>query len=301
MKAAVLIFIIILGYLLKRAGFFEKEDYRLISKVVVNITLPAAVINAFSNFDKDYKMLLLVLFGFICTFIPLMTVYFLSSNDKKVNRIFKMFNSCGFNIGCFGLPFIQAFFGSAAIVPVCMFDTGNAVIVTGGSYAITSTLLQTDTEEKTTIVSIVKKLLSSVPLDTYIIMFLFSFLNISIPEFVFDTAAVVSNANVFLSMFMIGLMLELNIKKEHVGTIAYVIITRLIFSTVFAVIIYHFGPFSYTIRKVVVLCLYTPIGTLSAIFTERCNGDGSLAGFTASLSILISLVVMTVVAVILKV
>ena len=58
-KAAAFVFIIFLGYALKRIGFFTATDYRLISKIVLNITLPAAVITAFANFDMDASLLIL--------------------------------------------------------------------------------------------------------------------------------------------------------------------------------------------------------------------------------------------------
>lgn len=301
LKAASLISIIALGYVLKRVGFFKREDYHVLAKIVINITLPAAVINAFTHFDKDYRMLLLVIFGFFCTVIPILTAYFLSAKDKKEDRVFKMLNSSGFNIGCFGLPFMQAFFGPTAVIPTCMFDMGNAVIVTGGSYAITSSLLHTDINEKLTVSGFLKKLFAAPPLDAYIIMFILSFLDIKLPRFVFETASVMSNANVFLSMLMIGLMLEIKLKKEHIGKVTFVLVARLLFATVFAVFIYRFGPFSLMVRKVIVLCLFTPIGTLSAIFTEKCGGDGGLASFTGSLSILLSIVVMIAVAIIIKI
>ena len=42
MQAISFIAIIILGYVLRRRGFFKEEDFYVISRIVLKITLPAA-------------------------------------------------------------------------------------------------------------------------------------------------------------------------------------------------------------------------------------------------------------------
>ncbi len=42
MKAGSFIAIIILGYVLRRRGFFKEEDFYVLSRIVLKITLPAA-------------------------------------------------------------------------------------------------------------------------------------------------------------------------------------------------------------------------------------------------------------------
>ena len=43
-KALAFVAVIALGYFLKKRGFFKPHDYELIAKIVLNITLPCAVI-----------------------------------------------------------------------------------------------------------------------------------------------------------------------------------------------------------------------------------------------------------------
>ena len=45
MRAACFILIIILGHVLRRIGFFKKDDFYVLSKTVLKITLPAAIIS----------------------------------------------------------------------------------------------------------------------------------------------------------------------------------------------------------------------------------------------------------------
>ena len=64
MKAASFIAVIILGYGLRKAGFFKEEDFYVLSKIVLKITLPASIIANFSQTEIQPAMLLLCLVGF---------------------------------------------------------------------------------------------------------------------------------------------------------------------------------------------------------------------------------------------
>ena len=60
-RAGSFIAIVFLGYLLRRIGFFKKEDFGVISKIVMRITLPAALVVSFSGQELQYSMFLLSL------------------------------------------------------------------------------------------------------------------------------------------------------------------------------------------------------------------------------------------------
>ena len=55
------VFILALGYFLKRIGVFGKQDYRVLTQVVLCITLPAAVITNFASMESRSSLLLLPL------------------------------------------------------------------------------------------------------------------------------------------------------------------------------------------------------------------------------------------------
>ena len=68
-KAAAFILTIVMGYVLKRKGFFHPDDFYLISKIVIRITLPCAIISNFSNITMDRSLLFLCLLGIICKIV----------------------------------------------------------------------------------------------------------------------------------------------------------------------------------------------------------------------------------------
>ena len=49
-KSAGLVFLIVLGFVMKKIGMFKVEDSKVFSKVMIYITLPAILINAFRDF-----------------------------------------------------------------------------------------------------------------------------------------------------------------------------------------------------------------------------------------------------------
>lgn len=62
-KALGLICIIVLGYTLKRVVFFKPRNYVLISKIALNITLPATVITSFFDFPLNSALIWIIPVG----------------------------------------------------------------------------------------------------------------------------------------------------------------------------------------------------------------------------------------------
>ena len=137
-KALAFVAVIALGYFLKKRGFFKPHDYELIAKIVLNITLPCAVITSFAAFKMDYTLFILTLIGFCGNLLMIAWGFILTRYQTNAAKIFYVFNLAGYNIGCFTLPFAQSFLGPFAVVATCMFDVGNSIMCTGGTYALTS-------------------------------------------------------------------------------------------------------------------------------------------------------------------
>ncbi|MEG0257844.1 MAG: AEC family transporter, partial [Christensenella sp.] len=111
LKAVGLICIIVLGYVLKKVGFFKPKDYVLIAKITLNVTLPAAVITSFSQSNLDFSLIWLVVIGLACNLVMVGLGYLTARKRDNTTKAFYMINMSGYNIGCFALPFIQSFLG----------------------------------------------------------------------------------------------------------------------------------------------------------------------------------------------
>ena len=286
------VLLIVLGYMLKRAGFFGREDYRLMSRIMINITLPCTIVRAFSGFSRDPQMFLIVGISFVCSMLTPILMYLATPGVDTRLRAYRMINIGGYNIGCFSLPLIEAFFGGTGVVAACMFDVGNAVMMTGGAYALTSTLLKTGGETRESAGDILMKFLKSAPFDTYLIVFLLMALNVQLPEAVYTLAQPAANANAFIAMLMIGMMFEPAGDRTKLTEAAHELAVRYAIAAVFALACYFLTPFSLIIRQTLVVLCIAPLSSLAPIYTDRCRSDTALASFTNSVSIAVSLVAM---------
>ena len=92
MKAASFIAVIILGYGLRKAGFFKEEDFYVLSKIVLKITLPASIIANFSQAEIQPAMLLLCLVGFAGGVLYMSLGWILGGKDRD-EKAFHILNN----------------------------------------------------------------------------------------------------------------------------------------------------------------------------------------------------------------
>lgn len=297
-KPLVYIGIIFLAIGLKKIGFFGKDDYKILSKILMNITLPLTVVNICVGVEADAQMYWLVLLGFVCALIPVFVMYIAMRKEETVTRAFGMVNAGGFNVGSFALPMIQLFYGATGAVFCSMFDIGNALIMSGGAYAITTAMLHLNAEEKKGIMagigSFAKNLFTSVSLDAYLFMLILMVFHIRIPEFVGTITAPFAGANSFVAMFMIGLMFQVQKESSQVRILVKTLVFRVAMGVIFAVVIYFVLPFDPLIRQVAAICAVAPAGTLASVFTGKIGGNVALASFLNSISVIISFVIMLI-------
>lgn len=291
MKAGVLLAMIVLGYVLKRLRVFDRSDCRTVSKIVFRLTLPAATVTAFSEgFEQSSVLYLVTLLG-LGTDVLMWAGAFLATRRNEASRAFFTQNVSGYNIGAFTLPFVQSFLGSFGVVTSCMFDMGNALMCTGGNYALTSTLM--GRTEGNRLKTFLGRLFSSVTIDTYLVLLILSLLHLSLPAPVLSLAERIGAANPFLSMFMIGMMIEFSLQRSKLKKAAVVLLLRYAAAAAFALLFWFVLPFPVEIRRILVLLSFSPIPSMSPFFTELLGGDGALSGFTASFSFVISVVCIT--------
>ena len=82
-KAGCYIAIIILGIFLRRIGFFKESDFSILSKIVIRITLPAALIVNAATRTLSPEMLTLSLLGFGGGVLYMAAGWFVSRNASR--------------------------------------------------------------------------------------------------------------------------------------------------------------------------------------------------------------------------
>lgn len=293
-KALAFVIIIAFGYLLKQRGFFKPDDYKLIAKIVLNITLPCAVITSFAAFKMEYTLFVLTLIGFLGNLLMIVWGFMLTRYQTNAAKIFYVFNLAGYNIGCFTLPFAQSFLGPFAVVATCMFDVGNSIMCTGGTYALASGLVHTGEKyEPVTLRSVAAKLLSSVPFVVYVLMLVCALFEVHLPQSVYTLTGLIGSANTFLSMLMIGMMFEMTLDLKKLKQVREVVLYRYVFGVALAWVCFYHAPLNAEVKEVLTLVFLAPSTAIAPIFIARMGGNVELAGFANSVTIVISIILMT--------
>ncbi len=287
-RAGCFIAIILMGYLLRRVGFFTKEDFHVLSKIVIKITLTAAIITSFAGRQLEYAMLILTLMGFCFGVVLMITAYLINRRRGKDEQAFAVLNTAGCNIGNFVLPFAQNFLGPVGVMAVSLFDVGNSFICLGGAFGVASMVKEGN--KKFTFKPILRALSKSVPLITYIIMTLLAALHINLPKPVVEFASIISSANAFMAMLMIGVGFQLSSDKAQMGAVLRILLPRYGIGLALAVVSYLLLPFPLEYRQALAILFLSPIASAAPAFTAEMKGDYGLSSAVNSFSILISIV-----------
>lgn len=316
-----LLCIIVVGYLFKRRGLFGPRDYRIIQVVLFDLVLPGAIVYSFARNPHDLSLLWLSAYGFVVALIPVVVIYLATSRHPIASRAFLMLNASGLNIGCFCFPVVQAFLGSAAVVPAAMFDIGNCIMVAAGTNVMTQTLLHirpgrtlaeqgagdtptlpyekpTDPDARRLACrslrrTILKGFVGSVPFDVYVVMIVLTAIGVTLPVWFADLFAPLANANASVAMLMVGMLMDVPSDRRDVLAVLRVIAWRLPFGLLFAAAAWFLLPFDPMIREATMMCCLAPIAVFSTLFTDEVLGNARLAGFSLAVTAAISILLMT--------
>jgi predicted permease len=279
------------GYGLKRFGVFQVNDFRVLAKIVLNLTLPAAVIVNFNKIALDTSLLALVAMGFVCTLVHIGAGYGLGRRHGVIAQAFNMQNFSGYNIGVFALPFILNFIGPVGVAAICLFDVGNSLLVMGGTYALASSVLHEG--RRNGVWHFVKTILSSTTMVVYLIMTALSLLHVKVPAEPMVLVSKVAMANGFLAMLMIGIGFELHLARNQVARVVQALAVRVGFAVIVALGAYYVLPFALEVRQALVVLAFAPIPASATAFTAKLDGDIALSSTLNSLAILVSILIMT--------
>lgn len=296
-KAMAFIGIIAMGYILKRKSFFQLKDFYLISRIVVKITLPCAIIYNFSNITIEPSLLSLCLLGFVCNVLYVALGYLMNRGRSREDQAFGAINASGYNIGNFTLPFVQSFLGPVGFAACSLFDTGNAVMCTGLTYSIASAIQ--GKEGKVSVKNMLRTLFSSLPFDSYLLMTALVFLHLQLPPLLLSFAQTAGNANPFLALLMIGIGFEIRLDRSKLARLVRLLILRYGTALVLCLCFYFLAPFEPEVRQALAIIAFGPVSSVATAFTGALGGDVELASAVNSVSIVISIFCITLLLLIL--
>ena len=287
-RAGCFVTIILMGYILRRTGVFGPETFGVLSKIVMKITLPAALIASAAGKPIDVSMLTISLLGLGGGLLYMLAAWLVRLRGSRREKAFYIQNIPGYNVGNFALPFTQSFLGPVGVLTTSIFDLGNAIICLGGSFGVARAVKEGG---KPNFGRIAKAAFTSVPFLTHVVMVTLNLNSIPLPGPILTLAQTLSGANAALSMLMLGVSMNISLEKSKLGIIARILFTRYSIATILALCYYFLLPFSLEIRQTLVILAFAPIGSMSPVFTAELKEDVGLSSTINSLAIVTSIVI----------
>lgn len=296
-KAASFLLAICAGFILRRRGVFGSKDYVVTQRIMLNLTSPAAIIISFADFEMDLALLGIAALGLVMNVGMMVFAWIVSRRKNREDRALYLMNFCGYNVGSFAIPFLQNFVGSYGVALACLFDVGNAPVATGGGYVVLSNLLDENGNSGFSFKTIGKRLLHVMPFLTYIFMIVYNLAGLPVPDAVLTLLTPAANANAFVSMLIIGLMVDLHLEPGDGKKAAKVIALRAGISALVAAGMFFLLPVDFETRCILTILAVSPISALSASFSADLGASASLSAAVNSIYALVSVAAMSVLVV----
>lgn len=297
-RAAAYLCMIALGAVLKRVRVLGQDDFHTLSKVMLNITLPCAIVYNVARVDLEISLLAVTALsvgigvGMVFLGAGLARLF-----GKKDEMAFDAVNFSGFNIGNFCMPFVQSFLPSIGVLAISLFDTGNSLICNGGSRAVGAVIQQRQRGGKAdlpaSLRTIGRTLLHSTPFMTYMVMLAVAILHVPVPAPVLSIANLGAQANPFVAMLMIGVGFKLSLSGEGLSHAVRLLVIRYALAGLLAAGVYCLLPFALEVRQALVLAVLSPIASANPPYTAALGEDYPLSCTVNSISMLLSIALLT--------
>ncbi|UXU55538.1 AEC family transporter [Staphylococcus agnetis] len=263
-----ILLLIALGYILKRIGYVKGSEAKVMTTIVLNVTLPAVVIVNLNGATLTPSLsllpILMILYGIITKLIVI--ILFIKYNNEVRGTVAMLMASL--NIGIFAYPLVEQMWPKYGLLYFGMADIGGAILMFGVTYIIAGYFK--NAESTLNIKTIALKCLSSIPLMTYIVMISLCLLTIEFPPIIIDFFDLLGKANLPLSMMLLGVLLDFKIERRYLPlTFKYVGIHYGL-GLFFGSLVYFFLPVSDDMIKTTLILIWLlPVGVATLSYAVQ--------------------------------
>lgn len=285
LKILPVIFIAIIGFLLKKTKLLNQDHGDVFLKVVYFVALPALILTSIPTIELSFKFILLP----ISSAIIIILTYFVSSFIGKKLKLSKpslgvfIIGSMIINNG-FMIPFIIAAYGAEGLGRLLIFDISNGVLAYTWVYYIAYKHGSNHHDRK----SMIKKFIFSPPIWALFIAIAMNLLNIKIPEMASSLFEILGEITIPLLMITLGLYF--NPKIVNRIAVGSNILVRSFGGLLIGFLLAKLFKFEGLSFAIVILSASAPIGYNSLTFASLENLDKEYAASIVSFSVLTGLV-----------
>ena len=287
----VYLFVLAGGYILKRIHVLPKESSAILSTIIMNITLPAAILKGAANSTFDLSILWVLLFAVILNILLLGAGYLFSRGRPGPERGLMILNVNTFNYGNFAIPFLSSMVSGGTFAYMGVYDSGSAFFTFGPNLALAQKAMER-TGQKVTLIDVLRKLFTTPTICAYVFMLVMGALEWRLPALVMDVVSMAGSANAFLAMLCVGVLFEFHLPKSGYALIFQTLVIRYTICGLFAVAIWFFLPVPAEAVRTLTIMTMAPIASCAPILTVEAGCDGTTSAVINSISIVFSIAVM---------
>lgn len=286
--------VILLGYLLKRIKLLTEKDGGTISKIILNITLPAVILQTIPTARLVPSLSFLPVAAILHACILCGVILFIKRRKAAQDKAIYAMGVIGFNNGMFAYPIIEGIFGITGLQYLALFDIGSGLSVFGLSYMTAAYFAakRSSREFKMTPRIFISMILGSIPFVSYIIALLLNLARIEITGFSGTLLAVPAQANMLLVLLLIGLHLEFSFKGADIQKILLIFGIRYGIGIVLSLVIIASPIANETLKSVLSLLFILPVSMAILPYSAKFDFDGNTGGVLVNFSIIISFIIM---------
>jgi malate permease and related proteins len=279
--------VILIGYLLKRAKFLTEEDGAGMARLVINLTLPALILDTIPSIHIDPTLTYMPFIALGYIVITFAVPFFAFKKSGRTLRGNLLMGVLGWNIGLFAYPLVESIWGKEGLKYIAMFDVGNAVVI----FIICPIVAVyfSPNEGQADARTMVKKLLSLIPLWCYAIGMAMNLLHLQFMPFPAAVISFIGKANAPLVFLTLGVHLNLNLEPEYWGNLGRVFAIRYGLGLAAGLLLVVLVPSSTSLLgPVALVALIAPVGMAILPYTVQYGYDRRLTGALVNMSMLVS-------------
>ncbi|MGN1321340.1 MAG: AEC family transporter [Methanosphaera sp.] len=279
---------IFLGYALKRLDILKAQDSTTLSKIVINVSMPALIFTNLVTANISIDMIILPITSIIVSLIC-MTIAFLfckSRGYSKIKTWTLMIASAMMNTGFVGYPITLGVFGNEGLINAIFFDLSTSIIFVVYGMVLVS---QFGGDRK----EVVKSGLSFMPLWAVIFGLIFNIGHIQYGYVLNSALTYLANSTVPLIMISLGLTIDFKGIKDYLSDSLVVSAIRLVIAPVIVFVALSALNVTGLIFKVAVLESGMSTAMTALVLSITYGLDNKLMSSCIFIDILLSLISLT--------
>ncbi len=300
------VLVMALGYGLRKIGLVTREHGALLAKLVINVTLPALILETLPGVELSVSLLFLPLLALGHSAVAFLAATVLFRRRPPAERGLMTMCSMGFNNGLFAFPIVMGIWGTEAVRMLAIYDVGNGLTVLGinyvvagwfgglaaagaaqGSAGVAATLGLGEALRR-----IGRTLITSVPMVVFLGALVLNLTGWRLPAPLERGVSTVAAANGALALLVLGIFQSLRVRRSDLPIIVRVLGLRYAVGALLAVSSIVLLGATPLYRQVLAIVFILPIGMTSIPFSVEFGLDTRLATTMVNLSIVVSFAIM---------